>query len=93
MKVIPDDAEYLDICDYFQIHSNNMWVLKNFTRTNCSYLINKNTCEKIIKTIIPFEKAIDHELNRQFKIHDIKCYWSNLSLIHHGTYVSSYNQF
>ena len=93
LKVIPDDAEYLDICDYFQIDSNNMWVLKDFTRTNCSYLINKNTCEKIIKTIIPFEKAIDHELNRQFQIHDIKCYWSNLSFIHHGAYESSYTQF
>ena len=34
LKVIPDDAEYLDICDYFQIDSNNMWVLKDFTRTN-----------------------------------------------------------
>ena len=93
LEVIPDDAEYLDICDYFQINSNNMWVLKHFTRTNCSYLINKNTCEKLIKTIIPFEKAIDHELNRQFQIHDIKCYWSNLSFIHHGTYQSSYIQF
>lgn len=96
LEVIPDDAEYLDICDYKIINSNSMWVLNNVTRTTCAYLINKNTCEKLIKTIIPFEKAIDHELNKQFNINNIKCYWSNLSLIFHGSfnmYKSSYIQY
>ena len=96
MNNIPDNAEYLDICDYFTINSSNMWERNNFTRTTCAYLINKKTCEKILKTIIPFEKAIDHELNKQFQIHDIKTYWSNKSLIHHGSgtnYKGSYTQF
>jgi hypothetical protein len=93
---IPIDAEYLDISDYFVINSSDMWVRKNHTRTNCSYLINKKTCEKLLTTIIPFEKAIDHELNKQFEIHDIKTYWSNKSLVHHGSgsnYSGSYIQF
>ncbi len=96
MSNIPLDAEYLDICDYFKIDSENMWERKYTTRTNCSYLINKRACEKILNTIIPFEKAIDHELNKQMDIHNIKTYWSNISLIKHGSsynYSSSYTQF
>lgn len=96
LENIPNDAEYLDISDYFILNSFDMWVRKNCTRTNCSYLINKKTCEKLLTTIIPFEKAIDHELNKQFQIHDIKTYWSNKSLVHHGSgtsYAGSYTQF
>ena len=95
MENIPNDAEYLDICDYFIVNSVDMWVRNYTTRTNGAYLINKKTCEKLLNTIIPFEYAIDHELNKQFKIHDIKTYWSSPSLIHHGSgsnYNPSYNQ-
>ena len=95
LEHIPKDAEYLDISDYFTINSPDMWVRNYSTRTNCAYLITKKTCEKLLSTIVPFEKAIDHELNKQFKIHDIKTYWSSTSLIHHGsnnTYNSSYEQ-
>ena len=73
-----------------------MWVKKCATRTTCSYLINKKTCSKLLTTIVPFEKAIDHELNKQFELHNIKTYWSNLSLVHHGSgsnYLPSYKQF
>jgi hypothetical protein len=73
-----------------------MWVRNYSTRTNCAYLINKKTCSKLLQTIIPFEKAIDHELNKQFELHDIKTYWSNVSLVHHGSgsnYIPSYIQF
>ena len=93
---LPDDAEYLDISDYFDtstflgFKSNNIWEKINYTRTCVSYLINKTTCEKLLNTIIPFEQAIDHELNRQILTHNIKTYWSNLSLVHHGHYGSSY---
>ena len=93
---VPSDAEYLDISDYFIINSLNMWERKDSTRTNCAYLIKMNTCIKLLQTIIPFEKAIDHELNKQFKLHDIKTYWSNKSLVHHGSgsnYNGSYVQF
>ena len=95
MENIPTEAEYLDLADYFTINSNNMWEKKDTTRTTCAYLVNKKTCEKLLNTIVPFEYAIDHELNKQFKIHDIKSYWSSKSLIHHGSdsnYNSSYNQ-
>jgi hypothetical protein len=79
------DAEYLDISDYFTINSVNMWERKEYTRTNSAYLIKKSTCVKLLSTIIPFEQPIDHELNKQFKIHDIKNYWSNIPLVHHGS--------
>ena len=95
LENIPKDAEYLDISDYFIVNSVDMWVKNYTTRSNCAYLINKKTCEKLLNTIIPFEYAIDHELNKQFKIHDIKTYWSSQSLIRHGScsnYNSSYNQ-
>jgi hypothetical protein len=96
LENVPKDAEYLDISDYFTINSLDMWVRNYSTRTNCAYLINKKTCSKLLQTIIPFEKAIDHELNKQFELHDIKTYWSNVSLVHHGSgsnYIPSYIQF
>jgi len=96
LEYIPKDAEYLDISDYVKINSPEMWVRNYATRTTCAYLINKKTCSKLLTTIVPFEKAIDHELNKQFSLHDIKTYWSNLSLVHHGSgsnYLPSYKQF
>ena len=94
MENIPSDAEYLDLSDYFKINSNAMWERTNATRTTISYLINKKTCEKLLNTIIPFENAIDHELNKQFQIHNLNVYWSSKSLVHHGSgtnYCGSYN--
>jgi hypothetical protein len=90
MTNVPADAEYLDISDYRKINSPNMWDRNMHTRTNCAYLINKKTCEKLLKTIIPFKYAIDHELNTQFKLHNINVYWSNLSLIVQGSGNNSY---
>ena len=93
---IPEDAEYLDINDYMKINSQNLWEKVQTTRTNCSYLIKCSLCEKLLQTIIPFEKAIDHELNKQFLIHNVNSYWSNIPLISHGSisyYNSSYKQF
>jgi hypothetical protein len=96
MENIPTDAEYLDICDYFTITGNNVWDRQYVTRTNCSYLIKKKTCEKLLNTIIPFEFAIDLELNKQITIHGIKTYWSTQSLVHGGSgshYSASYSQY
>jgi len=90
---VPNDAEYLDISNYFNLNSSEKWVRQTATRTNVSYLIKKSTCEKILKTIIPFEYAIDHELNKQFKLHNISVYWSGESLISQGSYGSSYIYF
>ena len=93
MENIPDDAEFLDINDYYTLNTNILWEKKPLTRTACSYLIKKQTCEKILSDIIPFESAIDHELNNIFMKYKIINYWSNQSLIHHGSsnvYHSSY---
>lgn len=86
LENVPVDAEYLDISDYFNLHSNEKWVKKTSTRTNVSYLIKKETCKKLLETIIPFEFPIDHELNKQFKIHNTNVYWSGESLVSQGSY-------
>ena len=91
---VPNDAEYLDVNDYMSSNSNNMWEQIPYTRTTCSYLIKPSTCKKLLSTIIPFEFAIDHENNKQIKIHNIKTYWSNIPLVIQGStqYGSSYVQ-
>ena len=50
------------------------------------------SCTKLLNTIIPFESPIDHELNKQIKIHNINVYWSGESLVSQGSsiYGSSY---
>lgn len=84
MENIPIDAEYLDINNYSTINDRSeLWIPHKGTRTTCSYLIKKSTCEKLLPTIIPFNMAIDHELNTQMKIHDLKTYWSNSHIINH----------
>ena len=85
MENIPDDAEYLDINDFYKTNSDILWEKNMYTRTTCSYLIKKTTCEKLLSSIIPFNNSIDNELNTQFVKHNINNYWSNDSLIHHGS--------
>lgn len=97
MENKPEDAEYLDLSDYFTINTEELWYKHNATRTMCGYVIKKTTCEKILSTIIPLTIPIDHELNRQINLHSINMYWSGKSLIHHGSsedfsnyYIKSY---
>ncbi len=97
MKNVPKNAEYLDICDYSQVYTNEYWVRENRTRTACAYLIKKSTCEKMLTTIVPFSMEIDWALMTEFKIHNINVYWSGKPLIHHGSsedfngnYIKSY---
>lgn len=94
MKNIPEDAEYLDICDYYTINTNELWYKTidsmDATRTTCSYLIKKSTCEKVLTTIIPFITAIDHQMNMEIKNHNLNAYWSNDSLVNHGS-IGTYN--
>jgi GR25 family glycosyltransferase involved in LPS biosynthesis len=93
MKNIPEDAEYIDICDFCTINTNELWYKTIHTRTTCSYLIKKSTCEKVLTTIIPFIHAIDHQMNMEIKNHNLNVYWSNDSLVNHGslgTYNNSY---
>ena len=94
LKIVPEDAEYLDIGDYNHswIDIKEKWNKFPFTRTNLGYLIKKSTCEKIIKTIIPFTKAIDHELNKQFVLHNLNVYHVDNPLILNGNYGSSYTK-
>tara|TARA_A100001015_G_C14729249_1_gene609150 strand:- start:73 stop:687 length:615 start_codon:yes stop_codon:yes gene_type:complete len=94
LDIIPNDADYIDICTELIDKTQTNTIYKTpITKTCCSYLIKKETCEKILETIIPFEFAIDHELNKQIKIHNLNVYHSRKGLVNHGSckkYSSSY---
>ena len=85
MENIPIDAEYLDINNFFKVNSPELWMPHYATQTTCSYLVKKSTCEKLLSTIVPFNLVIDHRLNAQMQLHNMKTYWSNHPLIHHRT--------
>jgi GR25 family glycosyltransferase involved in LPS biosynthesis len=97
----PKDIDIACINNGCNLHADNIipdkiWYSVKFTRTCCAYLITNNCCKKIIKTIIPFKKAIDHELNYQIKLHNLNVYWTEPTLISDGSetiYKSSYIQY
>ena len=68
-----------------QIKPNQIWYKTSATRTCCGYLITKSCCEQLIKTIIPFQNAIDHELNRQITINNFNVYWCEPTIIQDGS--------
>lgn len=75
---------------------DKIWYSVPHSRTCCSYLINRETCEKLLNTIIPFQKAIDHELNTQIELHKLNSYWCEPTIISDGSernYHSSYVYF
>jgi GR25 family glycosyltransferase involved in LPS biosynthesis len=95
LDCVPNDAEYLDISNYFTINGDEKWCKQKLTRTTVSYLIKKNTCQKLLNTIIPFNHAIDAELNRQITINDLMVYWSTESLVSQDSFntCSSYKPY
>ncbi len=101
VKSIPINYEMVFLNDGCNLHAQNIvenqyWYKSNTTRTCCSYLITKECCEKILKTIVPFTYAIDHELNLQIKLHNLKVYWLEPTIIKDGStliYGSSYTYF
>ncbi len=97
----PDDIDIGSLNDGCQFHANQItsekiWYKNTITRTCCAYLITQKCCEKILKTIIPFNKAIDHELNHQINIHNLNIYWAEPTIVTEGSdekYKSSYIQY
>ena len=89
MKSIPDDFELGFINSGCNLHANTIqnkiWYKEFRTRTCCGYIITNTTCNKLLKTIIPFRDAIDHELNRQILINNIQTYWCEPVLINDGS--------
>jgi GR25 family glycosyltransferase involved in LPS biosynthesis len=77
------------------INESQIWYRKPSTRTCCAYLITKKTCEKLIKTMIPFNNVIDFELVTQIKNHNLNCYWAEPTIVTDGSdklYGSSYSR-
>lgn len=90
INCIPSDIDIAFINDGCNLHSANrtsdtIWYPATYSRTTCSYLITKQACSKLLQTIIPFENPIDHELNKQIVLHNLKCYWCEPTLITDGS--------
>lgn len=101
MKHLPHDYNLAFINDGCNLHASNivpdtLWYRANSTRTCCAYIINKHTCELLLKKSIPFTKAIDWELNIQIIANNLIVYWAEPTLVHDGSgsvYGNSYVQF
>jgi GR25 family glycosyltransferase involved in LPS biosynthesis len=98
MTVVPSDFDMLFLNDGCGMHAphvtpEKIWYLRPSTRTCCSYIISKAACEKILPTIIPFTKVIDHELNTQIALHKLHVYWCEPTIVSDGSetcYAKSY---
>ena len=95
---IPDDFEIGFLVDGCNLHEKNIkdsviWYRSIYSRTCCAYLITKQACEKIVKTILPFTENIDHSLNKQIAKHNLKNYWCEPTIVSEGSkdgnYISS----
>jgi GR25 family glycosyltransferase involved in LPS biosynthesis len=98
LNSLPSDFDLAFICGGCGLRSQNItpntvWYREFSSRTCSGYLINVTACERLLKTAIPFVKAIDHELNIQINEHNLVTYWAEPVLIEHGSetvYKSSY---
>ncbi len=101
MSCAPADYEMLFLNDGCQQHAagitpDKIWYNGPHTRTCCAYVITRAACEKLLPTIIPFTKAIDHELNKQMIDHSLIVYWCEPTIITDGSgikYPASYRYF
>jgi len=78
------------------IHPSTIWYLIPATRTCCAYIITRKCCSILIPSIIPFNYAIDAELNQQIIKHNLKVYWAEPTIVSDGsehTYVASYTRY
>jgi GR25 family glycosyltransferase involved in LPS biosynthesis len=99
LKCLPSDLDLGFLVDGCNMHAPNIdiskiWYDIPYTRTTSAYLITKSACEKILTTIIPFDRAIDHQLNIEIKTHNLQVYWCEPTICTEGSksiYRSSYN--
>ncbi len=88
MSCMPADYDMAflnDGCGFHATSTGDIWCRATFSRTCCSYIITGTACKKMLPTIIPFTKAIDHELNTQITLHKLQVYWCEPTLIHDGS--------
>jgi GR25 family glycosyltransferase involved in LPS biosynthesis len=98
LKNLPDDFDIGFLNDGCGFHADNIndtqiWYKKSYSRTCCSYLITYDTCKRLLESIIPFNLAIDHELNTQISNLKLNTYWAEPTIVTDGSgkiYTSSY---
>jgi len=101
MTSLPKDFNLAFINDGCGLHATNIvpdkiWYNKNISRTCCAYIINKKTCELLVKTAIPFTFAIDAEINKQVIDNNLIIYWCEPTIVSDGSvgvYKPSYTQY
>lgn len=101
METLPANTDMAFLNNGCNLHASNsvperVWYPETASRTCCAYIITKNACEKMLPTIVPFLKAIDHELNRQIQMHSFNVYWCEPTIVTDGSesgYGSSYIRF
>ena len=69
------------------VNQNQVAYRKDHPATKCtdSYFIKISAAKKLLKTIKPFNIAIDWELNYQLKHHDFNVYWFEPFLVQQGS--------
>jgi len=97
IHILPSDFEIGFINNGCNMHASNItankiWYDAIYSRTCCAYIITNICCKKLLQTIVPFNYAIDHELNEQIKKHNLKTYWAEPTIVSDGSsiYGSSY---
>lgn len=96
---LPNDVELAFLNDGCGLHATtnrvtNYWHLHNKSRTCCSYIITKQCIMKLLSTMVPCNQAIDHELNTQIALHNLRVYWCEPTIVSDGSgrvYQDSYN--
>jgi GR25 family glycosyltransferase involved in LPS biosynthesis len=93
---IPNDFEIGFLVDGCNLHVKNIkdniiWYPSLYSRTCCAYLITKQACEKITKTILPFKQNIDLTLNEEIFKHNLKNYWCEPTIVSEGSKDGNYN--
>jgi len=66
-------------------NNEQIWYKFNYSRTCCAYLITDIACKKLIDSIIPFNDAIDHELNAQINKLKLNSYWCEPTIVKDGS--------
>lgn len=107
LKTLPDDFDIGFLNDGCGVHANMnpnnhviqdtiIWYKVPYSRTCCSYLITYDACKKLLESIIPFNLAIDHELNTQISKLNLMSYWAEPTIVTDGSgkiYSSSYTYY
>jgi GR25 family glycosyltransferase involved in LPS biosynthesis len=94
-KMLPDSFDMGSINNGCNMHiknidSSTIWYPAPITRTCCAYIISSHCCAKLLSSIVPFQKVIDHELNYQIAKLDLQMFWAEPTLVIDGSEFKHY---